>query len=81
MADRKLKIIPTVLSMVMSYMSAITIVGSTAEVYSYGTMQFLWNFPGVVLGGLVIERFIVPWLYPLQFVSIFDVSLEFMFIV
>ena len=74
MADRKLRIIPTVLSIVMSYVSAIMIVGTTAEIYSYGTMMMLWFLPGVVIGGVFIERFIVPWLFPLSLVSVFDVS-------
>ena len=77
MANRKLKIIPTVLSMVMSFLSAILIVGASAEIYSYGTMMAVWVIPGQIIGGLVIERIIVPWLYPLQLVSVFDVGISY----
>ena len=34
---RQLKLLPTILSMFMSWISAIFILGSTAEMYMYGT--------------------------------------------
>ena len=73
MADRKLKIIPTILSMVMSYMSAIMIIGSTAEVYNYGLEHWFWYVPGGAIGSLLAERIVVPWIYPLQLVSVYEV--------
>ena len=76
MANRKLKVFPTVLSMVMSFLSAITIIGNTAEVYAYGTMFVVYWIPGVLMGSILLERIVVPWIYRLQLISIFDVSIS-----
>ncbi|ELU06320.1 hypothetical protein CAPTEDRAFT_204194 [Capitella teleta] len=72
LANRKLMVIPTIMSMVMSYMSAISFIGSTAEIYEYGAMPLIWDIPGDFIGNIFIAFFVVPWIYPLKLVSIFD---------
>lgn len=74
MANRKLSVLPTVLSMTMSYMSAILILGQASEVYDYGIALATGFFITSILSGIVIERIVVPWLYILRLVSVFEVS-------
>ena len=75
MANRMLSVVPTVLSMVMSYLSAIMVIGFTAETYSYGISLWMWCVVGITLGALVTERIIAPWLYNMKLVSVFEVIL------
>ena len=74
MANRKLKVLPTVLSMTMSYMSAITILGQVSEIYDYGIQQAVWFTISSIFAGALIEMFIVPWLFPLKLVTAYQVS-------
>ncbi|ELT96721.1 hypothetical protein CAPTEDRAFT_196632 [Capitella teleta] len=70
MADRKLKVLPTVLSLVVSYQSVIMILGNPAEVYLYGTQQWFGSLVGYALAILLAERLLVPWIFPLQLISV-----------
>ncbi|ELU03171.1 hypothetical protein CAPTEDRAFT_112190 [Capitella teleta] len=72
LANRKLMVIPTIMSMVMSYMSAIIIIGATGEIYEYGSMVLVWFVPGDFIGYTFLALVIIPWIYPLKLVSIFD---------
>ena len=67
------KLIPTTISLVVSYTSAITVVGLGSEVYYGGTV----GWPGFVLTFIlsltIMERFFVPWLYTLKLTSVFKV--------
>jgi len=74
MANRRLAVIPTALSFFASFQSAITILGMTPEMYMYGIQYLLWVPIGYVIALLLTERLVVPWIYPLQLVSINDVS-------
>ena len=74
MANRKLSVIPTMVSLVMSFLSALTILGGTAEMYSYGMSYYCWYFIGLWIGIVVIERLIVPWLFPMKLTSVFEVG-------
>src|SRR5678816_1708257 len=49
MANRSLKVLPTSLSLLVSYLSAIMILGNTAEMYSYGSMYLLGTLISVAL--------------------------------
>lgn len=72
MADRRLKVLPTTISLLVSFVSAISLLGMSAEMYCYGT-QFLVNIVFVVIMFLTItERIIIPWLYPLKLVSAYE---------
>jgi len=74
MADRRLQVLPTSISLVVSFLSAILVLGFTAEMYSYGPQQLLLSGVGYIIAGIIIERIIVPWLYPLKLVSVNEVS-------
>ena len=74
MGNRRLKVIPTAISLLVSIVSAILLLGTTAEMYSYGIQHILFFTLSVTVALLFVERLIVPWLYPLKLVSVFDVS-------
>ena len=74
LGNRKLKMLPTMLSLAMSYQSAILILGRPAEIYSYGVRIVLWHAVGFFVAAIIVERLIVPWVFPQKFVSIFQVS-------
>ena len=48
MGNRKLGIVPVALSIQATYMSAIFILGGTAEVYAFGTMMFMLVLSDVI---------------------------------
>jgi len=75
MANRRLGILPTSLSLFVSFQSAVTMLGMTAEMYMYGIQVLVWMWIGFTVAFLFTERFIIPWLYPLRLVSINAVSL------
>jgi len=74
MADRRLQVLPTAISLVVSYQSAIMVLGYTAEMYSYGVQLLVLHGLGFALNIIFVERIIIPWLYPLKLVSVNDVS-------
>ena len=73
LGDRNLNFVAVALSMLVSQISAITVLGHPAEIYLYGTQfAFFWlpSIPGVFIAAWLW----VPLLYPLQFTSINEVS-------
>ena len=74
LANRNLKVIPTLISMLVSFQSAIMILGFVSEMYTYGFG--LW--PGYVvslsISMIIVERLFVPWFYPLKLTSVFEVN-------
>ena len=72
-ADRQLSVVPAALSIIVSYMSAIMIIGVPAEAYLYGGEYILAAF-GTGFGTIIAALFVVPILYPLRLVSINHVS-------
>jgi len=74
MANRRLGIIPTTLSLFVSFQSAIMMLGLTAEMYMYGVQVLLWIPLGYMTIYLITERLVIPWLYPLKLVSVNAVS-------
>jgi len=76
MANRRLRVLPTAISLVVSFQSAIMVLGLTAEMYQYGIQVLIWVPVACFITLLVSERLIIPWIYPLQLVSINDVSLR-----
>ena len=74
MANRRLDILPTTLSLFVSFKSAIAMLGMTAEMYMYGVQYIIWMPVGYAASTLLVERLIVPWYFPLKLVSVNDVS-------
>ncbi|CAG0888409.1 unnamed protein product, partial [Darwinula stevensoni] len=63
--------IPVVLSLIASYLSAILLLGTPAEVYAYGSQWFLTGI-GAMLGTLTACVIFVPFFYRLRITSIFQ---------
>ena len=74
MANRRLSVVPTALSMFVSFQSAISVLGLTAEMYLYGSQLLVWVPVSYAAAYCVAERLVVPWLYPLRLVSVNAVS-------
>jgi len=73
MANRRLKVIPTSISLLVSFHSAMLYLGLTFEMYCFGIQYLIYFIATAPLAFIFIERIIVPWLYPLKLVSIYDV--------
>ena len=58
-------VIPAALSLTVSFVSSIMIIGWPAEVYTFGGQYFLGGF-GFALGYLLCAFIYVPVLYPLK---------------
>jgi len=75
-ANRRLHVLPTALSLVVSFKSAIMMLGYTAEMYQYGAQFLVWLPLGYLITILVSAQLIVPWIHPLQLLSVNDVSIK-----
>ena len=73
MGRRRLQLIPVSISMFMSYISAILILGNAAEMYKYGAQYFLAVWGGV-FATFVSSYLFIPMIYRLKLVSSFQVS-------
>ncbi|CAH1788556.1 unnamed protein product [Owenia fusiformis] len=70
-ADKQLKIIPTALSLLVSFQSAIMILGYPAEMYMRGAQIYVGNI-GLLIGTILTTRLWVPLFYKLQITSTFE---------
>lgn len=73
--NRRLSVLPTAISLFISFVSAITMLGGTAELYQYGVLFFVWAPCSYAIALILIERLIIPWIYPLRLVSINNVRI------
>ena len=73
MGGRKMKTIPVALSMVMSYISAILVLGNTAEMYTWGCQVFMTAI-GSSFAYVLSAILFVPLFFPLRLTSSFEVS-------
>lgn len=73
MGGRSLQLVPVAISILVSFMSAILILGTPAEMYTQGTQYFMYMF-GIILAIILASQLFVPLLYPLQLTSSFEVS-------
>ncbi|XP_046557622.1 sodium-coupled monocarboxylate transporter 1-like [Haliotis rubra] len=71
MGNRDLQILPVSLSILVSFLSAITILGTVAEMYTNGTEYFLYVF-GMVFGIILATVLYIPLFYPHGFTSSFE---------
>ena len=69
------------MSLLVSFQSAIMILGHPAEIYMYGTQAWLGYCIGFILGLTAAERLVIPWMYPLHLTSINEVGHSLNFIV
>ena len=72
LGNRQLSTIPVSISMFMSYISAILVLGNTAEMYTRGA-QFWLSFLGAAIGYTISAFLFVPLLFPLKLTSAYEV--------
>ncbi|KAK2187086.1 hypothetical protein NP493_179g00021 [Ridgeia piscesae] len=72
LANRNLKVIPTVISLLVSFQSAILILGMVAEMYTFGITFWPTYVLSVSISLVIVERLFVPWFYPLKLTSVFE---------
>ncbi|KAI8518028.1 Sodium-coupled monocarboxylate transporter 1 [Branchiostoma belcheri] len=71
MADKSMSIVPVTMSLLASFISAITVLGTPAEVYNNGTM--FWNFAVAdSLAMVVVARLFVPTFYNMGLTSTYE---------
>ncbi|XP_063958267.1 sodium-coupled monocarboxylate transporter 1-like [Lytechinus pictus] len=71
LGNREMSIIPVALSMMVSYISAISVLGLPSEIYMFNTM-FIWNTVGYAIGALVATQMFVPMFFELKLTSIYE---------
>ncbi len=71
MGNKDLKLVPITISIFMSFASAITVLGMTAEMYLYG-LQFVLNLLGFILSTIYCALVFVPFFYDLKMTSTFE---------
>ncbi len=72
-ANRSMSAIPVGMSLVASFMSAITVLGTPAETYNYGTMYW-WFGLSYAFVSLLVAYVYMPVFYKLQITSVYEVS-------
>ena len=73
LADSSMSVIPVAFSLMASFISAITLLGVTAEIYTFGTQFVLINISYII--GTPIAAFIfLPVFYKLKLTSIYEVN-------
>ena len=71
MANRSLGVIPAGISMLVSYQSAIAILGTTTEMYQYGIQYLIMVNIAWPIAMIVAATIYVPWLYSMKLTSVY----------
>lgn len=71
MADRQMKLLPAAMSILASFMSAISMLGTPAEIYKYGTM-YLWIVISYVFTILISAYIYIPVFFRLGVTSAYE---------
>ena len=74
MANRSLGVVPAAISLLVSFQSAIMMLGTSAEMYSYGVQYLLMANMAFITGPTLATIFVVPWMHSLKLVSVNEVS-------
>ena len=72
LGNRKMHLIPVALSMMVSYVSAISVLGIPAEIYMFNTMYW-WNIVGNTVGAALGMLMFTPIFFELQLTSVYEV--------
>jgi Na+/proline symporter len=72
MADRNMSVLPVAASILVSFQTAVLILGQPAEMYTKGTQFFLSLF-GQLGAVFLATTLFVPLFYPLKLTSFFEV--------
>lgn len=73
LGSRKLKAFPVAMSLVASYVSGVTMLGTPSEIYNYGTQYWLIIIPIILMGFTVCYVFL-PVFSSLRVGSSYEVS-------
>lgn len=73
LGSRKLKSFPVAMSLVASYISGVTVLGTPAEIYNFGTQYWLIIIP-IFLMGFIVSFVYLPVFCSLQVGSSYEVS-------
>ncbi len=73
MANHKMGILPVALSLLASFMSAITLLGTPSEMYQYGTQYWLIG-PSYIIVVFVAAHVMLPVFYRLELTSVYEVK-------
>ena len=71
--NRQMGLIPIMLSLMVTHISTMTLLGYPAEIYAYGGQYWVGTW-GVILGVLLACGIFVPVFYPLQITSVNEVG-------
>ena len=71
--NRKMKTLPVALSILVSFLSGIMVLGTPAEMYTKGTQLFMRTI-GYCIACLLSAVFIVPMFFKIKVTSAFEVS-------
>ena len=72
LADRKMPVLPVSLSLIATFLSTVTVLGTPAEVYRYGTM-FLMAVTGYIVMTPLAAHVYHPIFFNLRLTSVFEV--------
>lgn len=75
LGSRKLAVFPVAMSLVASYISGVTVLGTPAEIYNFGTQYWLIIFP-ILLMGFVVAYVYLPVFCALKVGSSYEVYLS-----
>ena len=73
MGKRSMGFLPIAISIIVSFQSAILVLGVPAEMYTQGVMYVIGDV-GYFLGGVLATFVFIPLFYPLQLTSVYEVS-------
>ncbi|KAH8237975.1 hypothetical protein KR032_009371, partial [Drosophila birchii] len=71
LGSRNLKVFPVAMSLIASYISGVTILGTTSEIYNYGT-QYWFIAIAIVLQGIAVSYVYIPVFAALQVGSSYE---------
>lgn len=71
LGSRKLKAFPVAMSLVASYISGVTILGTPSEIYNYGTQYWVIIIP-IILMGVVVSYVYLPVFSSLRISSSYE---------
>ncbi|XP_060082496.1 sodium-coupled monocarboxylate transporter 1-like [Ylistrum balloti] len=69
--NRRMKVIPVAISLMVSFESSIMMLGVPAEVYEYG-LQYVLQLMGFLLASILAINILVPLLHPLKITSAYE---------
>lgn len=68
---RKMKVFPVAVSLVASWISGITLLGSSTEMYLYGT-EFVTIYIAILISGLIIHYIFLPVYSEMKIISVYE---------